>query len=205
MEQHELRAPRGATKARKRIGRGAGSGTGTYAGKGMKGQQARSGYKTRPAFEGGQTALVRRLPRRRGFRNPFRIEYEPVNLADLARLPEGNDVTPETLVAAGIVKSLRRSIKILGDGEVSSKLTVRAHRVSAPARAKIEAAGGTVEEMTPRIEPSRETSKKRRHRKREAPSGKPEKPAEASSKPDEQEQDDIDTEASEGSEGADAE
>lgn len=205
MEQHELRPPRGATKARKRIGRGTGSGTGTYAGKGMKGQQSRSGYKTRPAFEGGQTALVRRLPRRRGFRNPFRIEYAPVNLSDLARLPDGNDVTPETLVAAGIVKSLRRQIKILGDGEVSAKLTVRAHRVSTPARTKIEAAGGTVEEMSPRPEPV-EKKKSRSALKAQAKAeAKSAKPAKASSKPDEQEQDDIDTEASEGSEGAGAE
>jgi large subunit ribosomal protein L15 len=150
VEQHELRPPRGATKARKRIGRGNASGQGTYAGKGMKGQQARAGYKTRPAFEGGQTALVRRLPRKRGFKNPFRTEYSPVNLRDLSRLPEGAEVTPEALLASGIVSTLRRPIKILAVGDVSSALTVRAHRVSSAARTKIEAAGGTVEEITPR-------------------------------------------------------
>jgi large subunit ribosomal protein L15 len=204
VEQHELRPPRGATKARKRIGRGTGSGTGTYAGKGMKGQQSRSGYKTRPAFEGGQTALVRRLPRRRGFRNPFRVEYTPVNLSDLARLPAGSDVTPETLAAAGIVKT-RLPIKVLAGGDVSAKLTVRAHRVSAAARAKIEAAGGTVEELSPRPEPV-EKKKSRSALKAEAKAeAKSAKPAKASAEKDEQEQDDIDSEASESSEGAGAE
>ena len=170
MEQHELRSPRGARKARKRIGRGNSSGQGTYAGKGTKGQQARSGYKSRPGFEGGQTALIRRLPRRRGFRNPFRVEFAPVNLKRLADLPANSEVTPESLREAGIVNSQRESVKILGDGELSVALTVRAHRVSATARAKIEAAGGTVEELTP-LPPLEERKRKRRikQRKTEAP------------------------------------
>ena len=170
MEQHELRSPRGARKARKRIGRGNSSGQGTYAGKGTKGQQSRSGYKTRPGFEGGQTALIRRLPRRRGFRNPFRIDYTPVNLKRLAGLPANSEVTPDSLREAGIVDSKLESIKILGDGELSVALTVRAHRVSAAARAKIEAAGGTVEELTP-LAPLEERQRKRRikQRKTEAP------------------------------------
>lgn len=153
MQQHELRPPRGAKKARKRLGRGNASGKGTYAGKGMKGQQARSGYKTHPGFEGGQTALIRRLPARRGFRNPFRVEYAPVNLRDLQRFADGTEITPETLREAGIIDSLRLPVKILGDGDLSTRLTVRAHRVSAAAKGKIEAAGGTVEELTPRPSP----------------------------------------------------
>ncbi len=153
MEQHELRPPTAAKKARKRVGRGNASGHGTYSGRGIKGQQARSGGGVRPGFEGGQTPLIRRLPRRRGFRNPFRVAYTPVNLRDLARFPAGSEVTPETLRAAGVVRSLRRPIKILGDGELTAALTVRAPRVSSAARVRIEAAGGTVEELSPRPSP----------------------------------------------------
>ena len=165
MQQHELRPPRGAKKNRKRIGRGNASGHGTYSGKGIKGQQSRSGYKTRPHFEGGQTPLIRRLPHRRGFTNPFRVEYLPVNLKELTRV-DGTDVTPESLRAAGIIRSVRKPVKILGDGELSAALTVKVHRVSAPARAKIEAAGGTVEELTPRKDPEQ---KRQRGKKKDAP------------------------------------
>jgi large subunit ribosomal protein L15 len=150
VEQHELRAPRGARKRRKRVGRGNASGHGTYSGRGLKGQQARSGFSVRPGFEGGQTPLIRRLPRRRGFRNPFRVAYTPVNLKALAKFPAGSEVTPESLRETGVVRSLRRPIKILSDGELTTALTVRTHRVSPAARVKIEAAGGTVEELTPR-------------------------------------------------------
>ncbi len=166
MQQHELRPPRGAKKNRKRIGRGNGSGHGTYSGKGIKGQQSRSGYKTRPGFEGGQTPLIRRLPHRRGFNNPFRVEYVPISLNQLARI-EGADVTPESLREAGVVSSIRQPIKILGDGDLSTALTVKVHRVSASARAKIEAAGGTVEELTPRKDP--EQKRQRRKKKSAAP------------------------------------
>jgi len=174
VQQHELRSPPGARKRRKRIGRGNASGHGTYAGKGVKGQQARSGKGPRPGFEGGQTPLIRRLPRRRGFHNPFRVEYTAVNLRDLSKFAAGSEVTPESLREQGIVRTLRRPIKLLGDGDVSAALTVRAHRVSAAARAKVEAAGGTVEELAPRV-------KKQRQRKhlRETPKAKAkEEPAE---------------------------
>lgn len=166
MQQHELRPPRGAKRSRKRIGRGNASGHGTYSGKGIKGQQSRSGYKTRPAFEGGQTPLIRRLPHRRGFNNPFRVEYVPINLKQLARI-EGVDVTPESLRDAGVVSSIRQPIKILGDGDLTAALTVKVHRVSASARTKIEAAGGTVEELTPRKDP--EQKRQRRKKKSAAP------------------------------------
>ncbi|MCH8950263.1 MAG: 50S ribosomal protein L15, partial [Chloroflexi bacterium] len=165
MEQHELRPPRGAKKNRKRIGRGNASGHGTYSGKGLKGQQSRSGYKTRPGFEGGQTPMIRRLPRRRGFTNPFRVEYVPVNLRDLSAFAADSEVTPESLRDAGVVRSIRHPIKILGDGELSAALTVKTHRVSAAARAKIEAAGGSVEELTPHKEPHT----KRKRGKKKAP------------------------------------
>jgi large subunit ribosomal protein L15 len=154
----------------------------------MKGQQARAGYKTRPGFEGGQTALIRRLPRRRGFRNPFRVEFRPVNLKRLADLPANSEVTPESLRAAGIVASKREQIKILGDGDLAVALTVRAHRVSASARAKIEAAGGTVEELAP-LPPLEERKRKRRikQRKGEAAAAAAEaaSPAEATSEDEE--------------------
>jgi large subunit ribosomal protein L15 len=118
----------------------------------MKGQQARSGPGPRPGFEGGQTPLIRRLPRRRGFRNPFRVSFTAVNVGQLARFPAKAEVTPETLQQAGIVDPSDGLIKILGDGELTGPLTVRVHRVSATARSKIEAAGGTVEETLARRE-----------------------------------------------------
>jgi len=163
VQAHELRPSRGARKNRKRIGRGNASGQGTYAGKGVKGQQARAGSGPRPGFEGGQTPLIRRLPTKRGFRNPFRVEYAPVNLRDLARLPAKSDVTPEALREAGIIKQ-SRPVKLLALGEIDTARSVRVHRVSAAARAKIEAAGGTVEELTPRREkkPKRERARAER-------------------------------------------
>ena len=183
MQQHELRSPPGARKRRKRIGRGNASGHGTYAGKGIKGQQARSGKGPRPGFEGGQTPLIRRLPRRRGFHNPFRVEFTLVNLKDLSKLAAGSEVTPETLREVGLIRSKRHMIKLLGDGELSAPLTVRVHRVSAPARAKIEAAGGTVEELTPVRPPEERRRNRKADRKKtarpKADESKEEAPAEA--------------------------
>jgi large subunit ribosomal protein L15 len=167
VEQHELRPPRGAKKARKRVGRGNASGTGTYAGKGLKGQQARAGSGPHPGFEGGQTPLIRRLPVRRGFRNPFRVEYAPVNLRALASLPASSEVTPDSLLESGVLRTRKLPVKVLAEGDVTVPLTVRAHRVSAAARAKIEAAGGTVEELTPRKSP--EQRRKRGKAKARAP------------------------------------
>ena len=143
----KLSPPSGAKKARKRVGRGDGSGRGTYSGRGSKGQKSRAGYKMRPGFEGGQLPLIKRLPEKRGFHNPFRTEYSTVKIGQLGIFEPESDVTPEKLVAAGIVKSLRQPIKILADGEISHPLTVKANRFSAAAKVKIEAAGGTVEEV----------------------------------------------------------
>ncbi len=195
MQQHELRPPRGARKRRKRVGRGNASGHGTYAGRGMKGQQARAGSGPRPGFEGGQTPLIRRLPRRRGFHNPFRVDYTPVNLSDLARFSANSEVTPETLREAGVVRSLRRPVKVLAGGELSAALTVRAHRVSAAARAKIEAAGGTVEELTPRRPPEEKRRRRAAERKAKA-APRAEEPA-ASEESAGEEHDDSDSETSE--------
>jgi large subunit ribosomal protein L15 len=147
MREHELRAPAGSHKRRRRVGRGNSSGRGTYAGKGSKGQKARSGAGPGASFEGGQLSLVKRLPHKPGFKNLFRIEYEPVNLAQLVDLPAGAEVTPETLRERGIIRSIRKPIVILADGEIEQPLTVRAHRISRTAREKIEAAGGTIDTL----------------------------------------------------------
>lgn len=143
MQQHELRQPKGATHKRKRIGRGNASGHGTYSTKGLKGQKARSGGGVRPGFEGGQLPFIRRMARRRGFRNPFRIDYDEVNVGKLARFDANSEVNADALRAARLIQS-SRPIKILGSGEISVALTVEATSFSKSAREKIEAAGGTV-------------------------------------------------------------
>jgi len=147
MLMDKLSPPPGAKKPRKRVGRGDGSGRGTYSGRGSKGQKARAGFKMRPGFEGGQLPLIKRLPEKRGFHNPFRKEYDIVKVGQLAVFEPESEVTPEKLVAAGLIKSLERPVKILADGEISQPLVVRANRFSAAAKAKIEAAGGKVEEV----------------------------------------------------------
>jgi len=147
MQTHELRPPKGARHKRKRVGRGNASGHGTYSGRGSKGQKARSGVGIRLGFEGGQTPLIKRLPRRRGFTNIFRVEYAPVNLKQLERFEAGTEVTPQLLREVGIIKSLRQPVKVLGDGEITKALIVRAHGFSAVAKEKIEAAGGSIEEV----------------------------------------------------------
>ena len=140
-----LPRPAGANRDRKRLGRGPGSGTGKTSGKGHKGQKARTGHHGTPTwFEGGQMPIQRRLPKR-GFKNPFRTEYEIVNLDDIAALEE-TEVTPEVLHQHRLIDLGKgRPVKILGNGELERKVTISAHRVSAAARTKIEAAGGSVE------------------------------------------------------------
>ena len=147
MRQDNLSPPPGSKHARKRVGRGDGSGHGTYSGRGSKGQKSRSGYKMRPGFEGGQLPLIKRLPRKRGFVNIFRIEYNIVNIDKLNIFESGSEVTPEKLLAAGLVKSLRKPIKILSNGDVSQPFVIKANKFSAAAKAKIEAAGGKAEEV----------------------------------------------------------
>ena len=149
MKLHELKPAEGSVKKRKRVGRGIAAGQGKTAGRGTKGQNARSGGGVRPYFEGGQLPLVRKIPFARGvgFRDPWRIRFTPVNVERLAVFQEGAEVTPETLVEAGIIKRADELVAILGRGKIEHSLAVRAHRFSASARAKIEAAGGTVEEL----------------------------------------------------------
>jgi large subunit ribosomal protein L15 len=129
------------------VGRGNSSGHGTYSGRGLKGQKARAGGGVKRGFEGGQLPLVRRMARKRGFTNAFRIEYEPLNLSRLGRFSAGSEVTPEVLYETGVIKDNGRPIKVLGEGELKAALTVRAHKFSATARQKIEGAGGKVEEI----------------------------------------------------------
>jgi large subunit ribosomal protein L15 len=153
MQAHQLRPAAGSRHARKRIGRGNAAGQGTYSGRGLKGQKSRAGNKPRRFFEGGQTRMMKRLPKRRGFTNLFRVEYQAVNLGDLARFEAGTEVTPELLKETRVLRNLRSPIKVLATGELDHALTVRANRFSQAARDKIEAAGGTVIETDPRPEP----------------------------------------------------
>ena len=150
MKLSDLRPAPGSHKAERRLGRGHGSGRGKTAGRGTKGQKARSGGKIHRAFNGGQTRLSKRLPFVRGLGNsniPFRKEYAIINVADLEAFDASTQVTPEQLVEKRLMSPAegRGLVKVLGDGEIDRALTVRAHKFSASARAKIEAAGGTVE------------------------------------------------------------
>ncbi len=145
MKLHDVRNKSSARRPRKRVGRGHGSGTGKTSGRGLKGAKSRSGYKHKAAFEGGQMPLVRRIPKR-GFSNyPFRKAWAEVNLSQLDRFAAGSTVDPEALAECGLVKGRFDGIVILGGGELESALTVKAHRFSKSAAAKIEAAGGKAE------------------------------------------------------------
>jgi large subunit ribosomal protein L15 len=166
---------------RKRVGRGPGSGKGRYSGRGIKGQKSRSGsHKMRAGFEGGQMPIYMRIGKQRGPTSkdampigPFRTFTQPVNLRDLERFEAGDEVTPETLVEKGILKHTKIDVKLLGTGEVSKKLTIRGHAISASAREKIEAAGGTVELLRePKV-------RKQKHKAAPTPADEAEPEAEA--------------------------
>ncbi len=147
MMEHQLTPPKGARRARKRIGRGNAAGGGTYAGRGLKGQKSRSGFGLIPGFEGGQLRLIKGLPMTRGFNNKFKTYYSLIKLEELDQFADGERITPDSLQARGLLRNQRSPIKILGNGEVSKSLTVAAHKFTQSAREKIEAAGGTVEEL----------------------------------------------------------
>ena len=153
MKLHELVPNPGSKKGRKRVGRGISAGQGKTAGRGQKGQGARSGGTKRPYFEGGQLPLVRRLPHLRGFNNIWRVEYSPINVERLNGFKTGDEITPERLAAAGLIKSAAEPVKILGGGDLDRALNVKAHKFSASAREKILAAGGTVEELSLSLAP----------------------------------------------------
>jgi large subunit ribosomal protein L15 len=144
MNLNDLRPNPGSKKKRKRVGRGISAGQGKTAGRGTKGQGARSGGGKGPYFEGGQLPLVRRLPFKRGFTNINKIYFKPVNVGSLENFKSGAEVDPEILAAEGLLKKASDPVVILGGGDVSVKLTVKAHRFSSSAKQKIEAAGGTV-------------------------------------------------------------
>lgn len=149
MSLNTLQPPRGAKRAKKRIGRGEGSGTGVTAGRGHKGQQSRSGYSRKRGFEGGQMPMHRRLPKR-GFHNPFRVAYEVVNLDTLeSRFESGAEITPDVLRASRLISRFAL-VKVLARGEISKTLTVKAHKFSARARERIAGAGGTCEVVSSR-------------------------------------------------------
>lgn len=144
MNLHSLRNVPGAVRAKKRVGCGESSGHGKTSGRGTKGQFARSGHKHKAGFEGGQMTLIRRLPKR-GFNHASKVVFTTVNVSQLASFPAGTDVTPAGLVQAGVLRGEAERVKILGDGELDRRLTVKAHAFSASAKAKIEAAGGRCE------------------------------------------------------------
>jgi large subunit ribosomal protein L15 len=176
--------PAQARKDRKRVGRGMGSGKGKFSGRGVKGQKARSGsHKMRAGFEGGQMPIYMRIGKLRGSTSkdampvgPFRTSTVPVNVRDLVRFEAGDEVTPESLVEKRLIKNTKTDVKLLGVGEISLALTVRVHAISATAREKIEAAGGTVELLRePKV-------KKHRHKARPSTSA-PEEEAETAEEP----------------------
>ena len=148
MMEHDVSPPKGARRNRKRVGRGDAAGGGSYAGRGMKGQKSRSGKGVRPGFEGGQLPLIKGLPMKRGFNNRYKTYYALVNLNTLQeRFEAGTTVTPELLHGLGIIRRTSLPVKVVSDGELDRALTVTAHKFTASARAKIEAAGGSVVEL----------------------------------------------------------
>lgn len=155
MKLGDIRAPKGANKDRKRVGRGHGSGHVKTAGKGTKGQKARTGGNVPPRFQGGQTPIQQQLPYKRGFTNIWSTRYNLVNLGQLAAIEAGTDVTPDSLLKAGLLRDTEKPLKVLGDGELKSALHISAHKVSEGARQKIEAAGGSVTILKMEAEPRR--------------------------------------------------
>jgi large subunit ribosomal protein L15 len=160
--------PAQARENRKRVGRGMGSGKGRYSGRGIKGQKARSGsHKMRAGFEGGQMPVYMRLGKQRGSTSkdampigPFRTSTVPINVAALDRFDDGAEVTPEALVEKGLLKNTKTDVKLLGNGELKKKLTIRVHAISASAREKVEAAGGTVALLRePKVKKQKKTAK----------------------------------------------
>ena len=189
---HTLKPAEGSHRERKRVGRGHGSGSGKTSGRGQKGQKSRSGsHSMRPGFEGGQMPLYMRLGKLRGPNHrksmplgPFRTHTTPVNVRELARFDAGTEVTPELLKQAGVVRSLKHPIKVLGSGELTVKLTVHAHRFSAKAVELIEAAGGSVVLVGPQPDPDAKPKKRRAKAAAAADSQEQEQPeAEAAPKP----------------------
>jgi large subunit ribosomal protein L15 len=178
---HELQPSPGSHKSRKRVGRGPGSGHGKTSTRGQKGQRARTSVNVPKAFEGGQTRLTMRIPKWRGFNNKWKKTFAVLNLTRLNRFDEGAEVTPEKLVESGIIKDVGAGIKVLGSGDLNRKLTIHAHRFSAEARKKIEAAGGTVAVIAV-PPPIREKTKRAKNQPKRVIPAQPEEPSEGGSK-----------------------
>ena len=147
MMEHLLAPRQGARKAKKRAGRGDAAGRGSYAGRGLKGQKSHSGRGPRPGFEGGQLPLIKGLPMKRGFTNKFKTRFSLVKLETLDRFEPGERVTPELLLQRGYLRNLKNPVKVLGDGQINKAVTVASRKFTRSAREKIEAAGGTAEEI----------------------------------------------------------
>ena len=146
MQNHTIKSSGAKSGKRKRVGRGDGSGNGSFSGKGMKGQNSRSGGGVRPGFEGGQIALIKRMPSLRGFTNIFKTKYHLVNIDSICRVyPDGGEVSPQGLVQNGVIKDEKLPLKILGRGEITVNLKVSAHKFTKSAKSKIEMAGGTIQ------------------------------------------------------------
>lgn len=144
MQLHSIKSKKGATKARKRVGRGNASGRGTYCGRGCKGQGQRKSGNVRAGFEGGQTSLTMRLPKLRGFRNINKVIHQVVNVSDLNRFDDGAEVNVETLLQTKLIRKKNVPVKLLGNGKLTKKLTVKIHKISSAARDKVVKAGGKV-------------------------------------------------------------
>ena len=147
MLEHDLQQAEKARKNRKRVGRGDSSGNGSFSGRGMKGQKSRSGKPLRPGFEGGQLPLIKGLPMKRGFNNIFKTQYSIVNVSDLQIFPEGTDISNKTLFEHGLINTLRHPVKVLGNGELSNKITIEATKFTKTALEKLEKSGSTAKEI----------------------------------------------------------
>ena len=147
MLEHDLQQAEKARKNRKRVGRGDSSGNGSFSGRGMKGQKSRSGKPLRPGFEGGQLPLIKELPMKRGFNNIFKTQYSIVNVSDLQIFPEGTEISNKTLFEHGLISTLRHPVKVLGNGELSNKITIEATKFTKTALEKLEKSGSTAKEI----------------------------------------------------------
>lgn len=155
-----LRRNKGATQTKKRLGRGNGSGLGTYSGRGGKGQTARTGGNIKPGFAGGQTPLYRQMPKYRGFNNPNHVTFQVINVSDLNVFEEGTEINAQTLLEKRLISSLNKPIKLLGNGELNKKLTIIVDRLSNSAKEKIENAKGSVTELMTKKSSTEKTTKK---------------------------------------------
>ena len=147
MLEHDLQQAEKARKNRKRVGRGDSSGNGSFSGRGMKGQKSRSGKPLRPGFEGGQLPIIKGLPMKRGFNNIFKTQYSIVNVSDLQIFPEGTEISSKTLFEQGLISTLRHPVKVLGNGELSNKITIEATKFTKTALAKLQKSGSTAKEI----------------------------------------------------------